>query len=157
MKALTLHQPWASLIADGRKTSETRDWAPRSMFFPRSRRGGRDIAIHAGKHVDKYFAARFGYAVEELPIGAVVCVVRLEWWGRVHGIDGCHALVGSSKMAIDDYGNYAVGRWVWRLTEVRALATPAPARGLPGLWDWEPPPGVDARAHPAAPHKGAGV
>lgn len=39
MKALTLHQPWASLVALGVKTVETRGW-------PTSHRG--QLAIHAG-------------------------------------------------------------------------------------------------------------
>lgn len=39
MKALTLHQPWASLVALGVKTIETRSWATKH-------RG--PIAIHAG-------------------------------------------------------------------------------------------------------------
>jgi activating signal cointegrator 1 len=44
MKALTLHQPWATLIALGVKTIETRSWrAPASLI-------GQRIAIHAGKH-----------------------------------------------------------------------------------------------------------
>lgn len=43
MKALTLHQPWASLIALGVKTIETRSWrAPQALI-------GQRIAIHAGK------------------------------------------------------------------------------------------------------------
>jgi hypothetical protein len=43
MKALTLHQPWASLIALGVKTIETRSWAcPPSLI-------GQPLAIHAGK------------------------------------------------------------------------------------------------------------
>lgn len=41
MKALTLHQPWASLVALGVKTVETRGWAT-------SYRG--PLAIHAGTH-----------------------------------------------------------------------------------------------------------
>lgn len=40
MKALTLHQPWASLIAAGVKTIETRSWSTRY-------RG--PLAVHAGK------------------------------------------------------------------------------------------------------------
>lgn len=43
MKALTLHQPWASLIAVGVKTIETRSWATKY-------RG--PLAIHAGKHFE---------------------------------------------------------------------------------------------------------
>ena len=41
MKALTLHQPWASLIAVGAKKIETRPWSTKY-------RG--PLAIHAGKH-----------------------------------------------------------------------------------------------------------
>lgn len=42
MKALTLHQPWATLIALGVKSIETRSWrAPASLI-------GQRIAIHAG-------------------------------------------------------------------------------------------------------------
>lgn len=44
MKALTLHQPYASLIARGVKTIETRTWpAPAGLI-------GERIAIHAGKN-----------------------------------------------------------------------------------------------------------
>ena len=45
MYAITLHQPWASLIALGVKTVETRSWpAPARLVDQR-------IAIHAGKQV----------------------------------------------------------------------------------------------------------
>ena len=46
MKAITLKQPWASLVASGLKQVENRTWA-----VPRSIRGER-IAIHAGKGFD---------------------------------------------------------------------------------------------------------
>lgn len=46
MKAISLWQPWASLIACGAKPFETRHWAP-----PRELIGQR-IAIHAAKKVD---------------------------------------------------------------------------------------------------------
>lgn len=46
MKAISLWQPWASLIACGEKPFETRHWAP-----PRELIGQR-IAIHAAKKVD---------------------------------------------------------------------------------------------------------
>ena len=43
MKALTIRQPYAQLVADGRKPYETRSWPP-----PRGLIGER-IAIHASK------------------------------------------------------------------------------------------------------------
>jgi hypothetical protein len=44
MKALVIRQPWASLIAHGIKTIETRGFAPRTSIRP-----GEQIAIIAGK------------------------------------------------------------------------------------------------------------
>lgn len=47
MKAISLWQPWASLIACGAKRYETRDWPPPSKLI------GQRIAIHAAKKIDK--------------------------------------------------------------------------------------------------------
>ncbi|MHB8272006.1 ASCH domain-containing protein [Bradyrhizobium sp.] len=51
MKAISLWQPWASLIACGAKPFETRHWAPPRELI------GQTIAIHAAKKVDKDAAA----------------------------------------------------------------------------------------------------
>jgi hypothetical protein len=59
MKAISLWQPWASLIACGAKPFETRDWAPPRELI------GQAIAIHAAKKIDKG-AAQFA---EELMYG----------------------------------------------------------------------------------------
>ena len=54
MKALTIRQPWASLIALGVKHIETRSWrAPQSLI-------GQTIAIHAGKALDGRHFDQFG-------------------------------------------------------------------------------------------------
>ena len=47
MKAISLWQPWASLIACGAKPYETRSWAPPRDLI------GQTIAIHAAKKIDK--------------------------------------------------------------------------------------------------------
>jgi activating signal cointegrator 1 len=47
MKAISLWQPWASLIACGAKPYETRSWAPPRKLI------GATIAIHAAKKIDK--------------------------------------------------------------------------------------------------------
>lgn len=104
MKAISLWQPWASLIACGSKPYETRHWAP-----PRELIGQR-IAIHAAKKIDaggKAFAedlmygqhgddgfalaeklsatmkgipdelmAAFGMAL--MPVGCLVCTATLD-------------------------------------------------------------------------------
>lgn len=47
MKAISLWQPWASLVAVGAKPYETRSWAPPEALI------GQPIAIHAAKRVDR--------------------------------------------------------------------------------------------------------
>jgi hypothetical protein len=84
MKALTLTQPWASLVAIGAKRIETRSWSTKY-------RG--PIAIHAAKDMPRsarLFAYRdpagqvlneggilLGGDCKELPRGAIVAVARL--------------------------------------------------------------------------------
>ncbi|MDX5091650.1 ASCH domain-containing protein, partial [Lactobacillus crispatus] len=77
MKAITIHQPWATLIALGEKQFETRSWETKY-------RG--PLAIHAGKKVDKEICleepfrsvlAKHGITAEILPTGAVVAIANL--------------------------------------------------------------------------------
>lgn len=104
MKAISLWQPWASLIACGAKWYETRHWAPPRDLI------GQTIAIHAAKKIEKgaaQFAEEliygqhavggfdladklyatfddvpdemmgiFGHAA--MPIGCIVCTARLD-------------------------------------------------------------------------------
>jgi ASCH domain len=105
MKAISLWQPWASLIACGAKPFETRHWAPPRELI------GQPIAIHAAKKVDKdaaSFAVDLMYGQHRpggfeladklsasmegtpdellhvfggsapMPVGCVVCIVRLD-------------------------------------------------------------------------------
>ena len=65
MKALSVRQPWASLIAQGRKTIEIRSWLTRH-------RG--PLAIVASKGLSREGVAK--YDIRE-PRGVVVCVVDL--------------------------------------------------------------------------------
>ena len=75
MYAITLHQPWASLITLGVKTVETRAWpAPARLV-------GQTVAIHAGKRVvrksgvtvENELRARLGEDWHRtLPAGAVL-------------------------------------------------------------------------------------
>jgi hypothetical protein len=84
MKAITLHQPWASLVAIGAKTIETRSWSTRH-------RG--PLAIHAGAtmtraqrataYADPIGGALNGAGImlggdcEALPRGAIIAACEL--------------------------------------------------------------------------------
>ena len=150
MKAITLHQPWASLIAVGAKTIETRSWAPPKNLI------GERIAIHAGKRlVSESFAPEVWQPIWdsrgkeiEVPLGAVVCTAVLECAMQVQsircGVAFCDALPSytprklESEMCIDidPYGDFDVGRWLWILEDVQPLVEAIFARGYQGFWDW---------------------
>ena len=151
MYAITLHQPWASLIALGVKTVETRSWpAPARLM-------GQTIAIHAGKRVVR----KPGVAVENemrarlggdwhraMPAGAVLATVVLAGMARVDRVDrrvglavhdlstevGC--AVGLGQTRIDPWGDFAPSRWLWFLNDVRTLPEPVPAVGHQSFWRW---------------------
>src|SRR5260370_37615147 len=96
MKALTLYQPWASLIVDGIKMLETR---PR----PLSHRGY--LAIHAGLKVDVEACKEFGYDWTDIPRGAVLGIVNM-----VECLPTTHPLVKA-----DAYGDFRPGRYAYFL------------------------------------------
>ena len=69
MKALSVRQPWASLIACGRKTIECRTWKT-------SYRG--ELLICSGKNIDSGSWAREFLAKDlDFPRGFALCVVEL--------------------------------------------------------------------------------
>lgn len=155
MDAITLWQPYASLIAVKAKTIETRAWAP-----PLSVCGER-IAIHAAKRpcdpaelaaisvklaaaVQHVLGERF---LHELPYGAVVATARLVFVDRVvaHSLDGRRWRGQHRTGPIDVFGDFTPGRWLWGLAEIEALDPPIPARGHQTLWDW-PAPGEERAA-----------
>jgi hypothetical protein len=148
-KAITIIQPWATLVAIGEKRFETRSW-------PTKHRG--PFAIHAGKKIDKEACevpeikgalARYGYTSENLPTGAVVATCELTDCWRVIGIAdvpvrGTHVLSAGNRMfgmtrAINEFhfGDYSEGRYAWELADVKLLPEPIPAKGQQGLWNWE--------------------
>ena len=40
------------------------------------------------------------------------------------------------RFPLDEYGDYSPGRWAWRLTDVKPIDPPVPARGRQGIWEW---------------------
>ena len=145
MRAITLYQPWASLIAHGVKKVETRSWPPPRVAL------GRLLAIHAGKriappgalHPDTEAAIANLYGERwrrQVPTGAVLAVARLVSAGQVIGVDGEIAVFGPgsvNRIAIDPYGDFGPGRWLWMLEEVEPIE-PQTATGAQRLWKWSP-------------------
>ena len=118
MKAITLWQPWASLIADGRKTIETRS-RPWSFIGP--------IAIHASKYADPVAMSHFyPHGGRILPLGAVVAVAI-----KINCVK-----LPSMYATPDEYGDFTFGRYGYVLANTHKLSTPSPVSGKQGIWEW---------------------
>jgi hypothetical protein len=141
MKAITLTQPWATLVAIGAKRIETRTWST-------NYRG--PLAIHAAKGfprdaielaLEEPFRSTLARAgvkrLDDLPRGAVVATARLVECRSTTPdmIDGSW-VAGLSDLE-DAFGDYSPGRYGWVLADVEPLAEPVPARGALGLWNWQ--------------------
>jgi len=142
MKAITLHQPWASLVLIGAKQYETRSW-------PTTYRG--QLAIHAGKEEFKGFRAwelsaeirtsleangirsdKFGSGFDKLPLGKVLgigflgdCLLMTE------------QLIAEQSEQELALGHWEPGRFAWRFDAVVMFDEPIPARGMQGIWNWD--------------------
>jgi activating signal cointegrator 1 len=138
VKALTLTQPWATLIAVGAKKIETRSWSTPYR--------GR-IAIHAAKGFTSIGGKR-GFqeqcevpsfrwgltsAEKPLPLGAIVALADLV---DVKMIDmKLRASVLARPTPEIEFGDYESGRFAWFLENVKALPIPIPCVGHLSLWD----------------------
>ena len=131
MKAITISQPYASLIASGEKWIENRTWHT-------SYRGA--LAIHAGKGT-QYMTRKELAAV---PHGCIVATARLVECvelSTVRILCGPGAKSdremhsGRAWTEIRDH-KHAEGPWLWILSDIVALPEPIPFCGAQGLWDW---------------------
>ncbi len=137
IKAITIIQPWASLIAIGAKSLETRSW---------SARHNGPIAIHAGVNrgfidlcgTEPFLSVLDRHALHpgNLPFGCVVAIARL---AQNDPVEGIRDRLSDQERA---FGDYRDGRYGWLLECVKPLKTPIPATGQQGLWDWEAPSGL---------------
>jgi hypothetical protein len=135
VKALTLWQPWASAIALGVKTIETRSWWT-------SYRG--PLAIHAAKRpmgveelelAAKLFRDLDG-RLPPWPFGAVVAVAVLVDCVPTERLPGWRREGVTFAPREDLWGNFTPGRFGWILRNVMRLPAPCPERGRQGLWEW---------------------
>lgn len=136
MKALTISQPFASLIADGEKWVENRCWYCHH-------RG--PLAIHSGKGT-QYLSTR---ELRKYPTGAVIAIAELVACINLeaarqhvrniqpHEIAKMEA-AGISLESLLSH-EHSEGPYCFVLRNVRKLFEPVACRGAQGLWDWEEP------------------
>lgn len=131
MKALTISQPWASLIASGEKFIENRTWST-------DYRG--QLAIHAGKGT-QYLKKK---ELAEFPNGCIIAVARLvDCIPRSMMIQKCGSgrsgdIAFTTKRTWRELlsHKHCEGPICWILADVEELATPVVINGTMGLWEW---------------------
>lgn len=139
MKALTIWQPWASLIAAGAKPIEWRSWpAPAALY-------GQRIAIHAGARPVKAEEVRgLVYRLRHEPetlgfVGELAEPVLDRASGLPLSHVLCTAIMAPSRPAtelIRDSDRVDHSKWGWPLSDIVCLQPPVPARGAQGFWNW---------------------
>lgn len=157
MKALTIRQPWATLLAIEAKAVETRSWQTKY-------RG--PVLIHAGaghtraerelEEMEPFFAALGGHddgqerIATPLPRGQVLAVAdlvdvipttTLDELMQKHRrpcvqVNHPDHVPGYKRLPANErlFGDYAPGRFGWIFDHVQRLDNPVPASGALSLW-----------------------
>lgn len=139
MHALSVWQPYASLLAVGAKHVETRHWPVAPAVV------GRRVAIHAGKNPRDMDVARTGLfkacldtaadedrlalVDNELPLGYILATATLA--GCEPMGEDFHERYSPQEIR---FGWFAPGRWAWHFDELSTLAVPIPYRGAQGVF-----------------------
>lgn len=129
MKAITVCQPYASLIASGGKLVENRTW-------PTRYRGA--LAIHAGKS-KKWLASWGGPLPDPMPFGAVVAIANMI---ACLPIDEIRRGMHDQQFPWLREHEHTEGPWCWVFETIMGFEHPVPATGAQGFWEWERHAGV---------------
>lgn len=153
MKAISIYNPWAELMACEAKRNETRSWAtsyrgPLAICSARTWNSDCQLALERSETQDALpipaYRAAAGYKhtrKEDLRFGVILCVVevygclstnfvRVGWLEDDAPND---ALVVSEQEFA--FGNYEPDRFAWLTRNCRRLPVPVPVTGRQGLFN----------------------
>ena len=130
MKAITISQPWARLIASGEKFVENRSWST-------NYRG--PIAIHAGLGT-QYLSKE---ELAEYPTSAVIAIARLAACVNLFDVTSKRVSTLGEIIPGTQYTykqivehKYSEGPCCWILEDIQEVG-PWKATGKQGLWVWQ--------------------
>jgi hypothetical protein len=150
--ALTVWQPWSTLIIEHWKPYEFRKWDYRTR---RRDLVGKRIAIHAGARPAR--RAEIADLLDRLSrkhsMIAEAAVPFLERWHLSPGVLPVSAVLGTAILGVPRRAHTLLSReqsaaaeadsmrvehhmWAWPLTEIVRFEMPIPARGAQGFWRW---------------------
>lgn len=144
MKALSLWQPWASLVIIGAKRIETRSWYTDYrgplVIHAASKVTNAQLLLH---HEEPFKSALAEHGIrrwQDMPLGACIGIVELVDVRQVYG-PGAYVVEPRAKPLEPpleperSFGLYDAGRFAWVLRKPRALPKPVPRRGRQQLFE----------------------
>ena len=132
-KAISLHQPWAELIAMGFKHYETRSWSTNYR--------GKLVICSAKKNTKQQqlnyesLASILGIDLtlhpwDSLPLGMAIALVNLT---------DCIKMTDEFIEAQSEHeqlcGHWEPGRFAWKLDDISPISPPISIKGQQGLWN----------------------
>lgn len=168
MKALTIYQPWASLIMAGAKPFEFRKWSPRERGGAYAALIGQRIVIHAStRKIDRGEVLQLidalsagGDRAAETCLHADKAMPVLEEalkmtfnCGLPFGAGLGSAILGEPRNGVEIAGEFGLS-WAndsdrrdhalfgWPMLDVERWAEPVPMRGFQGFWNMQTPEAV---------------
>lgn len=130
MKVLSLTEPYATIIKEGKKTIETRSWK-------NSYRGKLYIHASSTKIPKEYKNNKELMSlvdINNLNYGYIICSCDL-----VDCIEMTKEFIENVKQNKNEYisGVYAKGRYAWILKNIEIIENPIKAKGHLGIWNFE--------------------
>lgn len=130
MKVLSLTEPYATIIKEGKKTIETRSWKTSYRV---------KLYIHASStKIPKEYKNNKELMslvdINNLNYGYIICSCDL-----VDCIEMTKEFIENVKQNKNEYisGVYAKGRYAWILKNIEIIENPIKAKGHLGIWNFE--------------------
>lgn len=144
MKALTIIQPWATLLAAGKKRMETRSWKTNYRGEILLHAGGMRFnyfsdVCHGRKDLKSYFEG-VGIGsdadLQTLPFKAIVGKAVLVNCVQIDALTA--EFIRKQHPEEYAFGDFTPGRYAWIMEHAVLFKKPVPASGKQGLWNWDP-------------------
>jgi hypothetical protein len=135
MKALSLLQPWASLVVMGLKTIETRSWSTNFrgelLIHASNGKAGEILAndFPFKKHIPDFKKLPFGSIIGKVILRDVIRIKTGEMFGM--NDESINRLTFEEKA----FGDYSEGRFAWIFEEAIQFQKTYPAKGSLILWN----------------------
>lgn len=137
-KAITLDQPWATLMAIGAKTIETRSqkWKHRGRVWIHAGQSREWLDLCAEEPFKSVLRAAGIWGPADLPFGSMIATVEMLACvaSEILVSPMTQPPLGAQELA---FGNYGPNRYGYLTHKAQPLPRPIPMRGWQGRWNFD--------------------